>query len=128
MLRNALEVVFRGKQDGARAPNNLAGVVHKDPLGAGVPGLHGAVKAEMEDGVIDGGLEEPSITTVCHARPRLGVSLIRARSDHQATCRAARLRAVTWDTQLVQELREAVWVRSQTGHHASAMFATWPMV
>jgi hypothetical protein len=74
----------------------------------------------MENGVVDGGLEEPSITIVCHACSPLGVSLIRAHSDHQATCLAAGLRAVTWDTQLVQELREAVWVRSQTRHPATA--------
>ena len=108
--------------------DDLAGLILKNPLGAGIPGLHGAVEGEMEDGVIDGGFKEPSITIVCYACPPLGVSLIRAHSDHQATCLAAGLRAVTWDTQLVQELREAVWVRSQTGIRLPLMFARWPMV
>src|SRR5215208_861768 len=105
MLRNALEVVFRGKQECTRAANDLAGLIEEDPLGAWIPGLHRAFQGEMEDGVVDGGLEEPSITIVCHACSPLGVSLIGAHSDHQATCLAAGLRAVTWDTQLVQELR-----------------------
>ena len=73
MFRNALEIVLGREQNSAGAPNDLAWLIQEDPLGAGIPGLHRAIQAEMEDGIVNRGLEELLITILHHLGTHLGV-------------------------------------------------------